>query len=488
MRKLLWVCLMMASLTTVDLSMVTTVHAQSRDSPSHRLIPRDRTAKAPTPQDFMTPELLELIDDYHQLSRAQRQEARGRAESTQQPNLLRSDPFEQGLGTAERDLLQRLDQRTFDSQLDDINDDISSLSDQLAEQLGGELAETMKPAELSPDTEQPLQMWDQIQKLRETIQDQHRELQNQYREALRQYQDSWPSDNIPPDEWLKKVQPLLNPELSNQMQEVIKATRARAEAARNKGGSKTPELAGSQSSETSSTAAGVSEALKSGSSKKLLDSVISTLDKRGMDWIKQARKDPRKNSAMKKAAEKASNWLTSLNLKATENSNEIAIRRAVSPANPASSGSGGMTRLGTDQNANLQADGKNFGMMFGLLSALLAVVLGVYLFRDRLLGFQSADRIPRKVTVGTIQDRASLLRACHMLALRCFGWPSRFWHHREVFSRLGAQGDDQSVQTVRRLEAIYERARYAPDGELTPEQVDHARRLFSEIRDLPAAV
>lgn len=75
-----------------------------------------------------------------------------------------------------------------------------------------------------------------------------------------------------------------------------------------------------------------------------------------------------------------------------------------------------------------------------------------------------------------------------MLALRCFGWPSRFWHHREVFSRLGAQGDDQSVQTVRRLEAIYERARYAPDGELTPEQVDHARRLFSEIRDLPAAV
>ena len=61
MRKLLWVCLMMASLMTVDLSMVTTVHAQSRDSPSHRLIPRDRNAKAPTPHSSRGFGLFDLL-------------------------------------------------------------------------------------------------------------------------------------------------------------------------------------------------------------------------------------------------------------------------------------------------------------------------------------------------------------------------------------------------------------------------------------------
>lgn len=486
MRKLLWVCLMFAILATATIA-----HAQTRESRSHRIIPRDANAKAPSPQDFMTPELLELIDDYQQLSRAQRQARRQTGSTPQanapQPNMLRSDPFETGVRTADGDLLQRLDQRTFDSQLDDINDDISSLSDQLAERLGGDLAETVKPIELSPDDKQPLQMWDQIEKLRETIQNQHRELQDQYREALRKYEDSWPSDSIPPDEWLKKVQPLLSPELSNQMQEVIAATRARAAAARNNVERKTPESSDSNPFGATGAAAGVSAALKQGSSKKLLDSVISTLDKGGLEWLKQASQDPRKNSAMKKAAEKASNWLTSLNLKATENSGQIALRRATGPGF-ASPGFMGQKRIGTDQNVVSQANGRSFGLMFGMLSATLAIGLGVYLFRDRLFDFRTAEQIPGKVVASAIRDRESLLRACHLLALRCFGWPSRFWHHREVFSRLSSQGDERLAQTVQRLEAIYERARYAPDGELTVEQVDHARRLFSEIRDLPATV
>ena len=84
----------------------------------------------------------------------------------------------------------------------------------------------------------------------------------------------------------------------------------------------------------------------------------------------------------------------------------------------------------------------------------------------------------RELSPSVIQDRESLTKAIHALAMRRFGKPSRYWHHRHLFDSLHGPTEFQD----RRIADLYARARYAPnDHEITREEFQKIQEWYQDV-------
>lgn len=452
--------------------------AQTQSTRSHRAIPRSTNQKAPSRDDFKTPQLKEMEELFRSFMREQRNSARRKRDAVDLPG----EPV-----TPTPDDISDNADRPFDDregrQFEDVSNNISRMHEEMAQRLGGDLGNTMQPDAIPFDANKTSDLWTRVKDLQEEYSRQQAVARDMYREAMKKFEE-WPSDSIPPAEWIQKVQPLLNQEFADQMREVIKANRNREQSKDGSpllsNGSTKPGETGTSSSPLSSDSAWTPSENK----KSMVESLISAIDKKGTQLLKESSRDPDKNSRIKKVAGKASDWLKKLNSGITANSQRIASRRSESRSTSTSPFSmNGPGNLGPPPSIDSRTGTTVIGGV--ALAALLGY--GLWFFRDRFalaVGPPAAARID----AGMIHDQQSLLEACHRLSQRCFGWPSRFWNHRKVFARLAREfGGDQS-NAVTGLADIYEHARYAPSGLLSQHQVTTARRLFAEIEDLPAAV
>ena len=450
-----------------------TPDSASGSTPSHRVIPFDENRKVPSMQDFRDPGFQELIKQLHEYSQQQNAARRQRRirSSKSGGNAIRQPRLPEELPGN------------------------SSSSFPTPESSSGEIAGGAEGYAVggnqNEDSETPPSMGGgpqiNIKELWEEIQTQSKEALEKYDEAMKAF-NQWPQGTVPPDEWLRKVQPLLNPELVRQMNDVIEANRDAASATEDVA-SKGSLPKSKPDSVISSGDKKPTSSLFKDPSKRLLGAIIGAMDKAGTEWLKNAGKDRKKNSRLKSLAKKTSNWLEKLNLKVTEKSNDIASQRPTfGGTSGAASSRSGSTTSSTESSA---WNARQVGVTLLLLAAAIGIAVWLWRRRDDIAAVLPTARA-KQLDATAIRDRESLLKACHQLTRRYFGWPSQFWNHRKLFSQLeshvSSQAGDPRSQTVERLRDIYEHARYAPNGLLSSEQLESAQRLYAEIRDeAPAA-
>ena len=502
--------LQLLAISTLCASISAPAFAQLADTPSHRVIRRKEGQKTPQPSDFMTPEFMELVKKSRIIEQMQRQQRIQRLRNAQRSRQLSQDPNDP--------------RSPVPSPAGDMATDMESVNRQLADRLreqhdgdlGKDLSETLNPNSIPFDPENPEFSLDMNnlaelgRQLRHEISRQKVKAQAEYSKAMRAYREfnnNWPSESIPPGEWLKKVQPHLNGEMMRQIGEVIQSNRTQQQQSTGQQSSQGQDptsdtMTGddSQTNPTDQTAPNTANSSGPGeqgdpstnkpspSAKKFMDSLIGKLDRTGTNWLKKSTKNPKNNSGIKRAAQKAGDWLSKLNLKVTEGADRVARRRANSSTS--SSGNRSRRRPAATPPAATGGGGGDGTSGFGSsLAIILLVAAGlaaaVYFLRDRIQWIASPESSVPPVKATQITDRETLLRACNQLAHRCFGWPSRFWNHRRMFSELGGKAEENAA-SVLRLSRIYEHARYAPHGRLSATEVDRARKLFSEIEHLPA--
>lgn len=438
------------------------VLAQRADSPSHRLIPRKRGGLAPKFDDFKSEELKELLDEY---GKARREQIKRRRESQTPPQQSQSGESlpsaAQSMQPRLREFVERLDQTAKDSASKDMQEEIAKVNDEMASRLDGPLSNTLKPDSIPLDTKRNV-----IKDFGDMIRQQQKEARNQYQQAMEAYKRVWPSDGIPPDEWLKKVQPYINPELVRQMREFrdtkkrdLTNTKSNDSAFQHEAGKSLP--------------SSIADDAQKKKSKGIFDSLISAMDKKGTRWLKSSKKEnskDKKRSWWTALKSRSKDRMSSINKKVTQHSRNVNRQKAVTtpPTTTSVSGNGGSTTNGR---------GKLILSVFGFATI---VGLGYYFYRNYFTVPASSEIAAAHVRADSIRDRESLLHACNMLAWRCFGWPSRFWSHRTVFAKLSEQMSEESA--ARQLSGLYEHARYAPDGHLSSQEIELAQRLFEKIR------
>jgi hypothetical protein len=86
-----------------------------------------------------------------------------------------------------------------------------------------------------------------------------------------------------------------------------------------------------------------------------------------------------------------------------------------------------------------------------------------------------------------VATREDVIRAFEYLSLLKLGARVSSWNHRHIAAQLGGEAGDRR-QAAQRLAAIYEQARYAPEGEALPESAVRAARCeLSYLAGAPSA-
>ena len=166
----------------------------------------------------------------------------------------------------------------------------------------------------------------------------------------------------------------------------------------------------------------------------------------------------------------------------TENSQRQAKAPSVRPGNATQDRPVvNQPRSRSSASANQPAQG--VWIWVGGVAALLGIAALAYFYRDLFSRSSTVGKDP--FLAERIQDRETLLAACHTLARQLFGVRSRFWHHRRLFERLSENLSDQSESghlAVDQLSRIYETARYAPI-QVAADEFSRARDLFSTLQN-----
>ena len=216
----------------------------------------------------------------------------------------------------------------------------------------------------------------------------------------------------------------------------------------------------------------------------MFDSLLSSIDKQGTKWLKSTSK----SKSAKEKKKKASTWITAFKSKAKQHmsklNQQIAQHSQKVNRNRSSKSKSGKAPVVTPSSSGGSSDGGASGQtgqaLLWILAALGLAGAGYYFWQKQNDDPDSTRVLDKQIRTVTIQDRESLLRACNQLAWRCFGWPSRFWNHRTVFTKLSELAKDHQV--AEQLSGLYEQARYAPNRRFSNQEVELARELFSTIR------
>jgi|GEM_PF-6600235 len=423
-------------------------------NPSHRRLPihSDRPLKALA----NNPELLELRKRYNQLRRQERDMKRDsrvipRDGETMEQALQRNDAITEKL---------RLNLPVTES----FESESRSFYESLGQGLGEAISETFKPGSVKFDPN----AWDPV-RLREQIYRKQREVRQEIDKAEKLLKEKWPTDTVAPHEWLEKVQPFINTEVIEQLTEASRQFDDQKHLPPSERRFQDVEKIRSLGDKPGS----------------MFDSFMTSIDKQGTDWLKSSGKE--KSSLWKSLKDTATSGITSLNRSMTENSRRQANSPAMRPSNSIQKRpTPTIVRPKSPASASSPQTNPRIWMWGGGLAALLGIVALAYYYRDKFFQPQSrATRAKDPILAARIQDRDTLLSACHTLARQLFGVRSRFWNHRRLFESLSenlAESSDRGQRVVDQLSRIYETARYAP-VQVAADEFSRARDLFSALQD-----
>lgn len=427
----------------------------------------------------MSPELREMRQELRRLnvdkSKIEREDRRLR----QGPTLRVEDPILEQLRPEDRALVERINQSTIESMPESLTQEIESLNDKFAEELGSDLSETFKSDEIHFDPNDSSNFWKNITELQDSMRRPLSNARQQYIKAMEAYKNTWPTDSVPPSEWIEKVQPYINPELVRQIADVRKARESSKDDSPTSGRSGQRKMSPNNPLEKLSSDS-LGSTPKQNRSHRILESLISAVDRKGTEWLKSSKglKANRSQSSWWKTLKaRSKRKLSALNRTATQHSNRMTQRRSDTWTGNLSS-----HRQSSDavDSAGDRVSGGTVLAFFGLIALVGAAVYSRW---SRTKYVAERDELPLYIDSTIIRDRESLLRACHQLSHRCFGWPSRYWNHRQVFSRL-CDTNVGYTPAFEQLSHIYEHARYAPNGVLSPEELAYARRLYAQVQDV----
>lgn len=459
-RRLCW-------LLAIQLLFCTNAGAQDRGTRSHRLIPMRKGEKRPTLADFMSPDLLEMRQELRRLRSDRRRIEKEGRQLREQPTLQIQEPVYR---PSDQKLVDRLNRSIVETIPESIREEGDSLQDSFAEQLGPELTETLESDAIPFDPNDTNSFWTNIDELREAISEPMRQATEQYRQAMKAYNETWPANSLPPKEWVRKVQPFINPELVRQLAE-IRSTNASADKSNQTAMNLNqfqPEAHGSNSSQTNTAES------NENSPYKMLESVIGAVDRSTTDWLKSRKaQGDRRSMIWKSFRERAKQQLAALNRTATQYSNQITKERSQAWSKRSSN-----SNLANSDTASRLANVAGFVLALSVLAAVVT-----YMIRSPKRSYWYSNAIPIPIDSNGISDKETLLTACHQLAHRCLGSRSIYWNHRRVFLQLREQ-DSVNAAVFDQLAHVYERARYARRHPLSAEEVKVARQLFAQIEDL----
>lgn len=433
-------------------------------TPDYETPPGDLPSQESTAQNSTNPNLPNQIR-LNQVSPGQVRSTPNRTSRGPQ-QILTPSPMGEDLSRVDpslRNLVRDLWQRSPSQAAQDINQGISDTTKQLNENLPQDLVS--EPSELPP-----VSLGDQgtVTQMMDTVKNLMRETQIRQQELIRKAQaanKAWPLENVPPEDWIQKVQPFINTELIEQLRDVSAAAKTAVDNGK---------PADSIFEDTNGESDGENG---------LLGSVMKQLDSKSADWIRSRGKKKGKSSALWKRLKTASGGaMSELNEKLTENSKQLS-REGQKLTDRIGAVLGGPAGSNPSRASEQQHAGWWIVGFVGLV-----VVGGWWLLRQNTgLSLLGVSHDPMRSQA--IHDRETLLRACHVLADRMFGGTSQYWHHRQVFNAIGGSLPNMRG-SVDQLAEIYESARYSPSGQfLSADALETARVLFSRIqRSAPAGL
>lgn len=425
-----------------------------RDTPSHRFIP---PGIRPLKNDFETPEYQSARSEFQKLYRSTRELRRALRKGGAPPTVNTFDPATiDQLSPATKELVREWSRDSVADVSREIGREIVEFNRRLSQNAGLPEPDSngdSLPFEFSAD------LLKQFEDAKKAWAQQKSATDSKYAEALKQYRDTWPHEKIPPGQWLEKVQPFINAEIIEQLMKVRDYQDGKT--------SEPPEIPAELGIETP---AGLSE--------RMVASVVKTLDQGGNELIQRAKRSNQGNQQSpwwKRIRAKAKSRIKSLNRSITDRTEQYAATASAvaSPVLP-SRGSGRSTYTWS---------GSDLGRAFGLTLFLLGA--GYLFYRWKTSRAAAVEQLHRLTDAAAIRDRESLLHAIHEIAVKRFGASSRFWHHRQLFTRLRETYESHDPM----IEHLYERLRYAPDGDsLSDEEAHLARRWYEQIRTAGAKV
>ena len=430
------------------------------DNDSHRFLP---PGQPPTKRDLQGSDYTKALDQYRKLSRTRNRQAStppsfdpapfnpDETERAQiDPELLKQ------LNPDDSRWLRRTTRQTMSDLAKEIENNVANLNEQFRRQLGMPADENVEPTKKFELPEEVLSPYEQARK---TWRDQQKKLSEDYKQALEDFNGQWPSEKIPPDQWVQKVQPFINSEVLEQLRQY----RAYEEGMTDK----LPESA-FQKLPTSP--------VNRGFSGRMLESVVKTLDSGTNELIKRAKENKRsgkkESSLWKRLKAAATKQIESTNRTITKRTEQYANTQRVNRPQPRRTSTRTTT---TSSNSSLAK-----------IAGVIAFVLGVaaliaYLLHLKKLHDSDAD-YSAPISLDSIRDRESMLRAIHSAAADRFGRTSRYWHHRKLFSEIEEIAEERRPEELPVLASLYERARYAPNGEVSSDDLEVARRWYKEFR------
>ena len=212
-----------------------------------------------------------------------------------------------------------------------------------------------------------------------------------------------------------------------------------------------------------------------GFSGRMLESVVKTLDSGTNELIKLAKENKRsgkkESSLWKRLKQTASNKIKATNKSITDrsaryaNSPRVATRQITRSAPPP-----------------LNSSNRSLAKIVGVVAIVLGIAaLFAYLMHLR-KKHQNDSGYVAPLNPDSIRDRESMLQVIHSAAANRFGRSSRYWHHRKLFSEIEDVTKERRTQELPTLASLYERARYAPNGEVSSDDLEVAKRWYKEFR------
>lgn len=287
---------------------------------------------------------------------------------------------------------------------------------------------------------------------RDAYYEQRRMVSRSYQRALRDYREKWPEANIPPQELFDTLQPFINEEVLEQLIKVRDYREGKLAAP-----PKIPDHL-------------LPPKPQSSLSERVFESVARSIDKGGVELLKQAQQRNQGKQAVswwKRLRKETTSSVRSVNQSITENTESYATA--------ASSGSQQVASGGGTENAS----GSAIGGLIAVVLAALAIIAGWFAW-CRYTAEVTAAELAVAMEPSEIQDRSSVLQAVHRVAAQHLGTKSRYWHHRKLFASLR--------ETLREdfspIAELYERLRYAPQGHhVSQDELTVVRRWYRKWLD-----
>jgi len=214
----------------------------------------------------------------------------------------------------------------------------------------------------------------------------------------------------------------------------------------------------------------------SDSSKKLVESMLHSIDKKATTVFEDSIRGRGKRWQWIQRANR------SLLSKLARANQRLRQQAAAVPGLPRAGGAGGGGAGGSGGRALFAGWTKSLTILL-LITAVLIGLAGRLEHRQGLSSlFPSLSSAKPGVSAAGIVDRTTLVEACHTLARNRFGATSRGWHHRRLFVNLSRQLPQIASGEIAWLLQIYEWSRYArQDFQLSEEQISRARRIVDRL-------